>query len=44
MHLYPDALKAGDDSVFHMEAATVFVFISIEKAGNTEAEEVLVLL
>lgn len=41
VHIYPDALKAVDDSVCHMEAAIAFVFISIEKkAGNKEAEEV----
>ena len=37
---YPDALKAVDDSVCHMEGAIVFVFISVEKAVNKETEEV----
>ena len=40
VHLYPDALKAVDDGVWHMETAIVFVFISVEKAGSKEAEEV----
>lgn len=37
MQFYPDALKAVDDSVCHVEAAIVFLLLSVEKAGNKAA-------
>lgn len=37
MQFYPDALKAVNDSVSHVEAAIVFLLLSVEKAGNKAA-------